>query len=194
MLETLLSLDCVDKVIINTDARPQLAKVGVTDTDQVLIRDRKPTLCGNDVSMNLVLADDLDNVKSRIYLMTHTTNPLLSLETIGAAIAAFEASDCDSLFTVNRHQTRFYRADGTPLNHDPNNLIPTQDLEPWYEENSNLYIFTHESFGKTNARIGCHPLMYPTPRLESLDIDTWDDWHLAEAAAVALQKSKGEPL
>ena len=67
--------------------------------------------------MNLVLADDLDNVELRIHPMTHTTNPLLSLETIGAAIAAFEASDCDSLFTVNRHQTRSHRADGTPLNH-----------------------------------------------------------------------------
>ena len=39
-------------------------------------------------------------------------------------------------------QTRFYRFDGSPVNHDPKNLIPTQNLESWYEENSNfLYIY-----------------------------------------------------
>jgi len=44
----------------------------------------------------------------------------------------------DSLFTVNKIQTRFYRANMEAINHDPSNLIRTQDLEEWYEENSNL--------------------------------------------------------
>ena len=32
--------------------------------------------------MNLVIKDDIDNVDSDIYLMTHTTNPLLTKDTI----------------------------------------------------------------------------------------------------------------
>jgi CMP-N-acetylneuraminic acid synthetase len=119
--------------------------------------------------------------------MTHTTNPLLSSSTIQKALHTFLTAQlnktADSLFTVSRFQTRFYREDGSAINHDPNNLIRTQDLEPWYEENSNLYVFTSESFFATQARIGKQPLMYETPRLESIDIDNAVDWQLAEAVA-----------
>lgn len=192
MLEVLLSIGRIDRVVINTDARRELAEVGVTEGERVMIRDRPRALCGDAVSMNLVLADDLRHVPADIYLMTHATNPLLSARTIEAAIAEFEREDCDSLFTVNKFQTRFYRTDGSPVNHDPDNLVPTQDLEPWYEENSNLYIFTRDSFARTGARIGKRPRMFVTPRLESLDIDTMDEWQLAEAAAGVLGDPHGE--
>ena len=85
----------------------------------------------------------------------------------------------DSLFSVNRHQTRFYRADGTPINHDPDNLIPTQDLEPWFEENSCFYLFSKGSFAATRARIGEKPILYETPKLEAIDIDEQEDWDMA---------------
>jgi CMP-N-acetylneuraminic acid synthetase len=142
--------------------------------------------------MNLVLADDVANVPADIYLMTHTTNPLMSAVTIRHALAAFidekNKGLADSLFTVDKVQTRFYRADCSPVNHDPDNLIPTQNLEPWFEENSNLYIFTRESFATTNARIGKRPMMYEGPRFESIDIDTPADWDLAVVAARFIQE------
>ncbi len=184
ILDALLSVDSIDQVVINTDARAELADIGVIDTDKVLIRDRKQHLCGDEVSMNLVLADDVENIEADLYLMTHTTNPLLGAETIKDAIQRLgESGDSDSLFTVNRFQTRFYTGDGEPINHDPDNLIRTQDLEPWYEENSCLYLFTADSFRRTNARIGEKPLMYETPPLESMDIDEPYQWLLTEALA-----------
>ena len=137
--------------------------------------------------MNLVLADDLANVPADLYLMTHTTNPLMSADTIRNAVAAFQSASergqADSLFTVDKVQTRFYRADCSPVNHDPDNLIPTQNLEPWFEENSNLYIFTADSFNKTKARIGKQPMMFEGPYFESIDIDTPADWDFAVIAA-----------
>ena len=51
----------------------------------------------------------------------------------------------------------------------------------WFEENSNLYIFSSDSFTATGARIGRQPLLFPTPALESVDIDGPDDWALAVA-------------
>lgn len=186
--DTLLSLDEISRVVINTDARDILRQNGLEDSARVLIRDRKPQLCGDMVSMNLILADDVANVPADIYLMTHTTNPLLSGDTIRRALGSFiKAKDegrADSLFTVNRFQTRFYRGDGTPVNHDPENLVRTQDLEPWYEENSNLYIFTAESFRSTGARIGLRPMMFETPFLESVDIDDHAGWELAEIISI----------
>jgi CMP-N-acetylneuraminic acid synthetase len=189
-----LDVDEIDRVVINTDARAILAGHGLIETDRVMIRDRRPEICGDTVSMNLVLADDVANVPANMYLMTHTTNPLLSAATIRRAIGAFReataAGDADSLFTVNKVQTRFYRIDGSPVNHDPANLIPTQDIEPWYAENSNLYLFTGESFAATGARIGRRPLLYEGPPFESIDIDTPADWDFAVAAASYLDSRR----
>jgi len=187
ILDSLLALDEIDEVIINTDAREILAENGLVESDRVRIRDRKSELCGDTVSMNLILADDIAAVEADTYLMTHTTNPLLTPETIRAALARYRdgvaKGEADSLFTVNKIQTRFYRADGSPVNHDPDNLIQTQDLEPWYEENSNLYIFSRDSFAKTQARIGRQPMLHEMDKMEAADIDTPEDWDLAEALA-----------
>ncbi|MBK8386794.1 MAG: acylneuraminate cytidylyltransferase family protein [Candidatus Accumulibacter sp.] len=196
ILDTLREVKEIDQVIINTDARQILADNGLTDTDRITIRDRKPEICGDLVSMNLVLADDVANVPADVYLMTHTTNPLISADTIRKALAAFQearaAGRADSLFTVDKVQTRFYRADCSPVNHDPDNLIPTQHLEPWFEENSNLYLFTGDSFAKTNARIGKQPMMYEGPFFESIDIDSPADWDFAVVAARYLLEHKAQ--
>ena len=71
--------------------------------------------------------------------------------------------------------------EGAPINHDPDNLIRTQDLPPYMEENSVCYLFTAESFAKTRARIGAKPILFETPRLESVDIDEKSDWFMAES-------------
>ena len=187
ILDTLLSLEQVAEVVINTDARAILAENGLTDGGRVRIRDRRADLCGDMTSMNRILADDIRAIDADAYLMTHTTNPMLRPATIRAAMARYadgvSTAAADSLFAVNRVQTRFYRADGSPVNHDPENLVQTQDLEPWFEENSNLYLFSRESFAATDARIGRRPILFEMEKTEAIDIDTPEDWMLAEAVA-----------
>lgn len=194
VLDTLLSVKIIDKIIINTDARHILIDHGLIENDKIIIRDRKIDLQGDLVSMNKVIADDVNNVDADIYLMTHTTNPFLSESTINEAINLFinekKINNYDSLFSVNKFQTRFYMKDGSPINHDPNNLIRTQDLEPWYEENSNLYIFTKKGFTSTSARIGTNPILFESPRFESIEIDNAEDWTFAEITAKYLNLIK----
>jgi CMP-N-acetylneuraminic acid synthetase len=194
ILDTLLSMTEIELIVINTDARAFLERSGLECRDRVLIRDRPENLRGDHVSMNRIIADDLGAVDASIYLMTHTTNPLLRAETIRSARAAFDAATAagtaDSLFAVRRHQTRFYRADGSAVNHDPRDLIRTQDLEPWFEENSNLYIFTRDSFRASRARIGARPVLFEVPKSESFDIDTMEDWRIAEALASAWRSDR----
>ena len=191
VLDRLLAVEEIGEVVINTDARGILASHGLVESGRVRIRDRKPELCGDFVSMNRILEDDIAAVPADVYLMTHVTNPLLSVGTIRRAVtayrAAIEAGTHDSLFSVDRVQTRFYRQDGSPVNHDPANLVRTQDLDPWFEENSNLYLFSRDSFARTAARIGSRPLVFETPRIESLDIDEQSDWDLALLAAQWLE-------
>src|SRR6185436_16578659 len=89
ILDTLLSIEEIASVVINTDARAILADNGLADGARVAIRDRKPEICGDFVSMNLVLADDVAAVPADYYLMTHVTNPLLGAASIRGALARF---------------------------------------------------------------------------------------------------------
>ena len=194
ILDSLLSVEVIDQVVINTDARDLLYKNGLVEGERVVIRDRKRELCGDHVSMNLILEDDLRSTSADRYLMTHTTNPMLSAETIEKGLVEYDRGlqfeGCDSLFGVTKFQTRFYKADGSAINHDPNNLIRTQDLEPWYEENSCIYIFSRNSFEKTNARIGLRPKLFEIPKLEAIDIDEKEDWFMANAVAEGRNKDE----
>jgi len=194
MLDTLISVEAVDKIVINTDARSILAANGLVESDRIIIRDRPEDICGDLVSMNLIIQNDIENIDADHFLMTHTTNPLLSEKTIQRAIDAYlnaiSRGDADSLFTVNRIQTRFYDSQVRPVNHDPEHLVRTQDLEPWFEENSNLYLFSKESFLQTKARIGASPMMLENAPYESTDIDTPEDWELGEVM-VEYYRKKG---
>lgn len=187
ILDTLLKIEEIDKIVINTDAKGVLAEHGLVESDHIIIRERRPEICGDHVSMNLIIKDDLDATDADRYIMTHTTNPLLSANTIRKALMLFESAkisgSADSLFGVTRFQSRFYKFDGSPINHDPNNLVRTLDLEPWFEENSCIYIFDKESFSKSGARIGQNPMLFEVPKLEAIDIDEKEDWFLANAVA-----------
>jgi CMP-N-acetylneuraminic acid synthetase len=187
ILDTLLSINEIDLIVINTDAREILLQNGLIESTRIIIRDRKLDLKGDNISMNLILLDDINAIPSNLYVMTHTTNPLLGAKTIKDALNAFKEKldnkEADSLFSVDKEQSRFYRNDCSPVNHDPRNLIPTQDLEPWFKENSNLYIFSEESFRHTNSRIGNTPMLFEIPKIESIDIDNENDWDLALAVA-----------
>lgn len=180
ILDKLISINLIDNIIINTDA---IEKFNNINSSKVIVRKRKKKICGDDVSMNLVIEDDLMSNDGDIFFMTHATNPFLKKKTIINSIKAFKKklNLVDSFFSVTKYQSRFYDEYCKPINHDPKKLIKTQDLKIWYEENSSFYIFTKTSFKSNKSRIGIRPFPYITEKLESLDIDTIDDWKMAEA-------------
>lgn len=194
VLDTLLSVDVIDRVVINTDAREKLAALGCIDSDQVLIRDRPVEICGDFVSMNEVIADDLRHIEADLFIQTHTTNPLLRRDSIKSAIDQYVSQsskgECDTLFSVTKCQERLYDLDVTPINHNPAQLLRTQDLPPLFIENSNFYLFSKQSFSQTSARIGLRPAMLQTEPYESTDIDTPEDWDMGEIVVQYL-RTKG---
>lgn len=188
VLETLEEVSLIKKIIINTDSKTieNMAK----DYPKVQIHKRPVELCGDFVSMNKILSYDLEHSNETHFLQTHSTNPLLKKETIEDAIATYFKeikSGKDSLFSVTKHQSRFYSHEHSPINHNPLKLIRTQDLPPIYEENSNLYIFSKTSFNEAHQqRIGKRPILFEINKLEAIDIDETEDFILAEN----IQKTK----
>ncbi len=179
IVEELLATPEIGRVVVETDA-DHIAEDALRNFDVTILR-RPKALEGDDVPMNALIAFHMAELRGEAYLQTHSTNPLLTSGSLSRAIATyFTPGDHDSLFAVTVHKTRLFNADGSALNHNPEELIPTQDLPPVYEENSNIYIFTEESFKKRGHRIGKRPLLFPMDRLEAVDIDEIADFRFAE--------------
>lgn len=163
ILDTLDSLDEIDRIVIDTDSDDIASEASLLST-KVVIEVRPEHLRGDAVSMNRIIAHDIAVHPADLFVQTHATNPCLRARTIAAALAQLlDSVEHDSLFSVSAHKARFYEASGRPLNHDPENLIPTQDLPTLFEENSCLYVFSAQSFAARERRIGLRPKLFPTP-------------------------------
>ena len=181
IVETLMTVPDIQAVIVDTDSGPVMDGVRRFFPDVKLIQ-RPEHLRADDVPMNDILLYDTEQIQSEFYLQTHSTNPLLKAETVSRAIKAFLMAypKYDSLFSVTRLQTRLYFQDGRAINHDPRQLIQTQDLPPVYEENSCLYLFTRDNLIKWHHRIGETPLMFEIPVDEAWDIDEELDFEICD--------------
>jgi len=195
VLQSLLASKYIKQVIINTDSE-RIAKLATSEFGQSIeISWRPEELRGDFVPMNKIIEYDLrDAGPDQHFLQTHSTNPFLKTTTIDKVIEYYfekiASGEADSIFSVTEIHSRLYDSNLQPLNHDPHKLIRTQDLKPVYEENSNFYLFSQKSFLKTKARIGQKPGVFVTEPLESIDIDTTEDWELA-AYLVDFFKKKG---
>ena len=183
IIDKVITSKFINKVIINTDSDLISESATKTYKDLIDIHKRPKNIQGDFVSMNKIIEYDLENSESDIYIQTHSTSPLLSVKSLDSAIHKMidNPTDFDSIFSVTKIQTRFYDKNGKPFNHNPKELIRTQDLDPLYEENSGFYIFTKESFkNANNKRIGIRPLMYEIDKIEAIDIDEPEDFNIAE--------------
>jgi CMP-N-acetylneuraminic acid synthetase len=181
--------------IINSLSECPLVSMIVVDTDSSFIRDdvkkhfpkiklidRPEHLRAGTIPMNDVLLHDVEQVEADFFLQTHSTNPLLKTDTITGAIRHFfdQYPRFDSLFSVTRLQVRLWDSLKQAINHDPGILMRTQDLDPVYEENSCLYLFSRQGLQSTRNRIGNKPLMFEIDPIEARDIDEELDFKIAE--------------
>lgn len=181
ILETLLAAASVDRVVLDSDSEEILDSCAAAFPSIELIL-RPEELRGDEVPMNRLIENGFEVTDSDIVVQTHATNPLLKPSSIDEAVEKFLASEAPSLFSVTRWQTRLYWAkDLAPVNHNPAELLPTQDLPLIYEENSNIYVMRREPFFASGHRIMPGSIPYEMDPIEATDIDNEPDFELALA-------------
>lgn len=196
ILETLTKCRHIDEIVINTDDE-EIARQA-TDHFDVTIHMRPEyllSITSNEASQ--IMAYDLSIMEGEHFLQTHSTNPLVKTDTIDRAVETYfeNLEKHDSLFSVTPVQKRFFWEDGRAINHDPQNLIKTQELPFLYEENSCIYIFSRKVFEEVGNRIGRSPMMSSMDPYESVDIDEPFDFSIAEvlmAERIGLEGGKGK--
>jgi CMP-N-acetylneuraminic acid synthetase len=181
MVDVMLACPRIEKIVIDTDS-PIIKQQCAEKYPPVLVLDRPEHLRDGATPMNDVLLHDMSQVPSEFYLQTHSTNPLLTPQTLNKAIDSFFANYpvYDSLFGVTKVQTRFWDSLARAINHNPNILIRTQDLPPYFEENSCIYLFEGATLKQRHNRIGNRPQLFEIERIEAQDIDEEIDFLVAD--------------
>jgi len=177
ILETLSNVEEVDRVVVNTNSEKIMANA--PEHFEIEISERPERFYGDSTTRNIIQYE-VNRVETDVYLQTFCTNPLLKSTSVSGAVQKFTNTSCDSLMSVTRHQKRMFTEDLDPINHDPYNRVPTQELPPIYEDNSNIYIFTEEVIEKKGDRIGTDYEIYELGKIESLDIDYKTDFEMAK--------------
>ena len=172
--------DFIDAIYVTTD--DETIK-DIALQHGALIIDRPKELSGDLEPTVTALKHVLQTIDQYVenVILLQPTNPLRPKQLLNKAFQIFNDKDCDSLFTVTRNHKKL----GTIKN---NFFIPfnysigqrSQDLEPLYFENGLLYI-TKAKHILNNEIItkNAHPLMV-NHRFASIDIDTQEDFDLAE--------------
>jgi CMP-N-acetylneuraminic acid synthetase len=181
IVEALLAVPEINQIVVDTDSNEVMDGLK-QHFPSVNIIVRPESLRADDVPMNEILIHDTGLFPADFYLQTHSTNPLLKSESISKAVQLLLTNypNYDSLFSVTRLQTRLYDQHGNAINHNPKELIQTQDLPPVYEENSCVYIFTRENLLAKKHRISDKPLMFEINADEAWDIDEELDFAICD--------------
>ena len=126
-----------------------------------------------------ILSTFMTQFDADIYVYTHATSPFIKADTIIECIEKVKKGNFDSAFTASKIYDYFWM-DGKSLNFDVANIPRSQDLKPIYRETSGLYVIEKNMFNKNKRRVGELPYIKETSFKEAIDINTYEDFRLAE--------------
>ena len=166
-----------DEIYVDTDS-DEVADYAIAHGLRHLPRD--PKLAEDTANGNDLLVYEAENVIADVYVQLFITAPLLRPDTIRTAIEIIaNRVEYDSLFTAVRRYSWFW-FDGAPVNYDPKVLPRSQDALPVIQETTGLYAIRRDVLLERRCRIGYNPYMLFVNDTEAVDIDTEEEFKLAE--------------
>lgn len=185
ILNTLSKIDDIDEVYVYCSNE----KIKEYLPNGVKYLKRSKALDTDSAKMNEVLSAFADDVDADIYVMTHTTAPFISEESIKKGIRAVASGMNDSAFAAKKVQDFLWK-DGKPFNYSLEAIPRTQDLPPLYEETSGFYIYEKSVICDLGRRIGQSPYIVEVNEIEAIDIDEYEDFQIADSIYNHLFKIK----
>lgn len=177
-LKTLNKIDAIEEIFIYASEPSITAHIGKGLNYTYL--ERPVYLDSEDTAIQDILREFLKKVDADIIVLWHITSPFLKAETIKECLDKVQSGKYDSALTAFELK-KFCWYEGKPLNYDLDKPTPkTKDLHPVIVEQSALYIFKREIFERGNRRIGSMPFIKYINHLEGHDIDTEQDFTVAE--------------
>lgn len=176
-LNQLLSVDCLDKIIVSTDDPEVIDICAANADDRLVIETREDYFASSECSTDELIKYFIENLEFEHLLWTHVTSPFFNKASYDRAIKTYRETldkGYDSLMSVSPCQTFVWSKEGA-VNYDRSSRKwPfTQDIEPLYLVNSAVFIAPRTVMQSEDDRIGQTPYLFETQELESFDID-WE--------------------
>lgn len=189
-IEAALFCDLFDSVLVSTDCH-KIAKIARSAGASVPFI-RPTDLSGDTATTNDVVSHAVSFIEDSLAKSVTTvtllqpTSPLRTSADIKAAHALLKKHDAEAIVSVCEleHPIQFcsqFAPDGSMNDFiDTNHLARTQDLAPYYRLNGAIYIFKKNYVGKLHELYGERTFPYVMTNQSSVDIDTQEDFSLAE--------------
>lgn len=186
-----LAASTIDRVIVSTDDEAIADCAHQSGAEVPFLR--PPELAGDYASHYDVIAHTIDWLEKegtlpRAIVLLQPTSPFRSASLIDEMVVAWTNSDQDcltSVCAVADHPAFMYRKtpDGALSAYLPvqEGYQRSQDQEPLYVLNGAIYIMDPQAFRARTRVLGDTPASFEMDSLCSLDIDTEQDFRLAEA-------------
>ena len=187
-IEAAIKSGCFDEVMCSTDDE-EIAEVA--KRYGAVVPFMRSAATSNDFAttadvLSEVIAEYQNRGKSFDYFCClYPTAPFVNAERLRQGLEMMVAANANGAMPVVRYSYPIQRAlriaDGTLALREPEHLRSrSQDLEPMYHDAGQYYWYRTEAFKANPNIMSINPLAILTPEEEVQDIDTLDDWKLAE--------------
>ena len=178
-LRQLEEASLVDSVVVSTND-PWIFN-NATQYKNVRTHWRDAALCESTTGTDELIPHAAELIPEGDILWTHCTSPFITADIYDAMILAYrEPGDHDSLMAVQRVQG-FYWQNNAPVNYERffDKWPRTQTIEPMDKITSGAFIAPADTYRKGD-RIGVRPKLFEVGAVAGMDIDTPEDFALAE--------------
>ena len=182
-----------DSVWINTESK-ELGRVA--ESLGVLFHDRPTELAKDGMTNREFTYEFLKRHVCDYVIMLNTTSPLLRLDTLKRFVEYVDLNDYDTVLSVvSEKEESFYN--GEPLNFSLDKKTDSQFLQPiehicWAITAWKRDTFINLQDQGENPVYGGKLGRFTIPKDESCDLDTIEDWNIAEGILLSRQNSMTE--
>jgi CMP-N-acetylneuraminic acid synthetase/regulator of RNase E activity RraA len=180
-LDKLSIMNSIDEVWIDTDSLEiiELANNYGCSNYRFFIRDKK--YATNATDGNVLLQNEINNIKADIYLQILCTSPFTKTHNIEKCIDLLKDKKAKSV--IGCYKKKMYVWENSEPLYDIINIPNSCDLGDTVIESMSLYGITKEEFMKTKMRVGSSPYLLELSDEESIDIDYENDFVYANKIA-----------
>ncbi|MEP7353995.1 MAG: cytidyltransferase [Acidobacteriota bacterium] len=177
-LEKLAACPFLDQLYLDTESEPMFDRVRELPIQWMK---RDPSLATNATDGHALFMNEVRQVEADIYVQVLCTSPFIEPATIEKGIQAVASGEFDSAILTKRDKLYTWR-DGKP-EYGTGRIPNSVDLPETRMESMGLYIVSRAAAMKVGRRFGDSPYFLDAKPIEAIDINTADDFVLANYIA-----------
>ena len=182
-LQALQNSKNIDVIYVATDCSDIKEVVHSFNFSKVFIYDREAINASDTSSTESVMLEFINKKNfcdEDLFFLVQATSPLTQTEDFDNALKQLKEEQADSLLTCVRTKAFFWNDNGSAINYNYMKRPRRQNFKVQLMENGSFYINSIKNILKDKNRLSGKITIFEMQAYQSIDIDTKEDWILAE--------------